>query len=316
MGSQAAADGNLVATWSSRGLTDLSASDREGLGDFWSVYDANYEAIVDAAGPHLAEATRKAIKEEFRVVRSLRQQAFSSGDWEPLIDHLKRSGASYGHLGQTFLDWYKGITGFRAVLLPYLEQAFANDPRRYRAAVNAMNRYLDFTVAVMGDGYVEMMRELIQQSESERRRQQQVIRELSTPVLKVSDRLLIMPLIGEVDAARARQMTAELLTAIRTHRARAVVIDVTGVPSLTRDVANALIQTTEAARLLGAVVVLTGVSRAVAQSVVQLGVELGSLLTLGDLQSGIEEARKVAQKGTGSDSGRGHRHGADTTQSA
>jgi rsbT co-antagonist protein RsbR len=128
-------------------------------------------------------------------------------------------------------------------------------------------------------------------AEAELARQQEMIRELSTPVLPISEGLLILPLIGSIDTVRARQMTEQLLRSVRTNRARVVVIDVTGVATIDTAVANHLIQLAEAARLLGAQIILTGISRDIAQTLVSLGVNLGALRTVGDLRRGIEEAQ-------------------------
>src|SRR5205823_7527945 len=135
-------------------------------------------------------------------------------------------------------------------------------------------------------------------SERERviRQQQEAIRELSTPVLQIRDRLLLLPIIGLIDTHRAQLITENLLRSIRENRARAVVMDVTGVATIDSKVANHIIQTIAAARLMGAKVIVTGISSDVAQSLVALGIELSKLSTVGDLQGGLEEADAVIQR--------------------
>lgn len=130
----------------------------------------------------------------------------------------------------------------------------------------------------------------VQERERVIREQQEAIRVLSTPVLQVRERLLILPIIGVIDPQRARQLTEQLLRGIRTNRAKVVVIDITGVPMMDATVANHLVQTVEAARLLGAEVIITGLSPEIAQTLVTIGVDLGKMNTVGDLQGGIEEA--------------------------
>jgi len=125
------------------------------------------------------------------------------------------------------------------------------------------------------------------------REQQEAIRELSTPVLQVRDRLLILPIIGVLDAPRARQLTEQLLGAIQSSRARVVVIDITGVAAIDLTVANHIVQTVEAARLMGASTVITGLSSKIAQTLVDLGVDLSMMNTVGDLQGGLEEAERL-----------------------
>lgn len=163
---------------------------------------------------------------------------------------------------------------------------------KYQNNFNKLNHVLDAyepaanriasTVAV---GFVRERERVISQ-------QQEAIRELSTPVLQVRERLLILPIIGVVDPQRARQLTEQLLRGIRTNRARVVVIDITGVAAMDAAVANHLVQTVEASRLLGATVIVTGLSPEIAQTLVNIGVDLGKMRTMGDLQGGIEEAER------------------------
>ena len=116
--------------------------------------------------------------------------------------------------------------------------------------------------------------------------------ELSTPVLQVRERLLILPIIGVLDAQRANQLTEQLLLGIRSHRAKVVVIDITGVPDVDDAVANSLVRNVEASRLMGADVIITGLSAKIAQILVTIGVDLNKMHTVGDLQGGIEEAER------------------------
>jgi len=124
-------------------------------------------------------------------------------------------------------------------------------------------------------------------------RQSEAIRELSTPVLQIRDGLLLLPLIGVVDTHRAQLITENLLRAIRDTRARVAVIDVTGVATIDTKVANHLLQTVTAARLMGARAIVSGVSADVAQSMVSLGIELAPFETVGDLQGGVEHAERL-----------------------
>jgi rsbT co-antagonist protein RsbR len=126
-----------------------------------------------------------------------------------------------------------------------------------------------------------------------RKRAEEAIREMSTPVLPVRDRLLVLPLIGIIDSVRAMQLTEQLLGSIRTHRARAVVMDITGVVVVDSKVANHLLQTVEAARLMGAKVIVSGISSEIAQTLVRIGVDLSSLATTADLRAGLEEAEQL-----------------------
>lgn len=120
--------------------------------------------------------------------------------------------------------------------------------------------------------------------------QRQALIELSTPLIPVAEGVLVMPLIGAVDRARAELIMETLLAGIVEQRARTVILDITGVPAIDAQVAEALLRLARASRLLGAETVLTGISPAVAQTLVQLGVDLGDYVTRGDLRRGIAHA--------------------------
>jgi rsbT co-antagonist protein RsbR len=124
------------------------------------------------------------------------------------------------------------------------------------------------------------------------RQQQDSIIELSTPVLQVRERLVILPIIGVLDTLRAQQLTEQLLLGIRSHRAKVVVIDITGVPDVDEAVADSLVRTVDASKLMGADVIITGLSAKIAQILVTIGVDLNKMHTVGDLQGGIEEAER------------------------
>jgi rsbT co-antagonist protein RsbR len=125
--------------------------------------------------------------------------------------------------------------------------------------------------------------------------QQAAIRELSSPLLPLTDTIIALPLIGSIDTQRAQQIMETLLEGVAHYRADIAIIDITGISVVDTQVANALIQTAQAVQLLGAQVILTGIGPAMAQTLVGLGVELSSLVTLGSLQTGIAYALK--QKG-------------------
>jgi rsbT co-antagonist protein RsbR len=116
------------------------------------------------------------------------------------------------------------------------------------------------------------------------------IRELSTPIIPVHTGVLILPLVGAIDSYRAGQIMEALLEGIGREQADVVIIDITGVPMVDTGVGNYLLQAARAARLLGSRVVLVGISADIAQTIVQLGVDLSDITTHADLQAGIAYA--------------------------
>ncbi|GIV96984.1 MAG: hypothetical protein KatS3mg057_1641 [Herpetosiphonaceae bacterium] len=120
------------------------------------------------------------------------------------------------------------------------------------------------------------------------RMQQSLLAELSTPLFPISDYVVVMPLVGAIDSNRARGIIEALLHGVQEHRARVAILDITGVPVVDTQVANALMHAAQSVRLLGAQVILTGIRPEVAQTMVGLGVELGSIITRGTLQDAIK----------------------------
>jgi rsbT co-antagonist protein RsbR len=123
--------------------------------------------------------------------------------------------------------------------------------------------------------------------------QAQHIRELTTPVIPIHDQILVLPLVGSVDTTRAAQVIDDLLHNINEHKAQVVIIDVTGIPIVDTHVANHLVQAARASQLLGCRVLMVGIRPEVAQTMVQLGVDLSSLTTLANLQTGLSYALKL-----------------------
>jgi rsbT co-antagonist protein RsbR len=175
----------------------------------------------------------------------------------------------------------------RDVLARALFAKYQEEPEQLNRVLDSYEPAANRIAVVVGVSFVDERERVIHE-------QQQAMRELSTPVLQLRERLLILPIIGQLDSARARQLTEQVLGSIQENRARVVVIDITGVARVDRAVANHLVQTVEAARLMGASAILTGLSSEIAQTLVDLGVDLGMMKTVGDLQGGLLEAERLA----------------------
>lgn len=164
---------------------------------------------------------------------------------------------------------------------------------KYQTEFEMLNRVLDAYEPAANRIANTVGVSFVQERERIIRQQQEAIRELSTPVLQVREQLLILPIIGVLDSQRARQVTEQLLRAIRANRAKVVVIDITGVPTIDSTVANHLVQTVDASGLMGASVIITGLSSEIALTLVTIGLDLSKMNAVGDLQGGIEEAERL-----------------------
>ena len=163
---------------------------------------------------------------------------------------------------------------------------------KYHQDFSLLNRVLDAYEPAANRIANTVAVSFVEERERVIRQQQDSLLELSTPVLQVRERLLILPIIGVLDTQRASQLTEQLLLGIRSHRAKVVVIDITGVSDVDEAVANSLVRSVDASRLMGAEVIITGLSSEIAQILVTIGVDLSKMQTVGDLQGGIEEAER------------------------
>lgn len=281
-------------------LTDAEVARRMSWLEITAEDIANLTSIRDVARGYAAEViedlyrhflafdeTRAFFRDEqtLRRVKAMQTEYFlrlteGNYDREYVRDRLK-IGAIHQRIGLD-VKWYLGAYNFylRAVG-SRLMRAFADDPERGRACYFSLKKLVFFDIGLAIEIYLTTIR-----------RQEEAIRELSTPVLQLRAGLLILPIIGVIDPTRARQLTEQLLRSIRANRAKVVVMDITGVPSVDSRVANHLVQTVEAARLMGATVIITGLSAEVAQALVLVGIDLNRIRTVGDLQGGIEEAER------------------------
>jgi anti-anti-sigma factor len=221
-------------------------------------------------------------------------QALANGDVDALIRWVEQ---------RILVRMQEGLTLPQALLLPAIFRrhllAFAL-PAVVRAITGATDGTLflsamcDRATDFMGEFY---NREHHAQEQERVRLQQEIIdmqelalRELSTPLLSVSDGVVVLPLVGSIDSRRARQVVETLLEGIIASKADTAILDITGVPVVDTQVAGALLQAAQGVRLLGARIVLTGIRPEVAQTLVGLGADLGEIVSRSTLQSGIAYA--------------------------
>lgn len=238
------------------------------------------------------EHTRKFFRDQ-RVldrVRKLQKEYFlelTQGEYgKDYLDSRLRIGSVHERI-ELAPKWYMGAYSFYLnTVARMLRETFKEDPARAQDAVESLMKLMFLDMGLAIDTYIFQRERTIRQ-------QAAAIHELSTPVLQVREHLLILPIIGIIDTHRARQLTDGLLHSIRSTRAKVVVMDITGVAAVDSKVANHLVQTIAASKLMGATVLLTGISPEVAQTLVTIGVDLTSLNTAGDLQGGLEEAERI-----------------------
>jgi rsbT co-antagonist protein RsbR len=204
------------------------------------------------------------------------------------VEDRLRVGAAHERIGLA-PKWYLGAyRQYLSLILDRLTTEIA-DPKEARAAYESLQRIVFFDVALAIDTYIAANLEALG-------RHQAAIRELSTPVIRVYERVLLLPLVGAIDSHRAHQIMESVLLHIVDAQAKCIIIDIAGVPVVDTRVADHLLKTTAAVRLLGADVVLTGITAQVARTMVQLGVDVSSMHTVARLSDGIQLALSMMGK--------------------
>jgi rsbT co-antagonist protein RsbR len=249
------------------------------IDDFYKHLLAFEETRVFFQDPKVLERVKRAQKQYFA---GLTQGNYDKGYIE---DRLK-IGAVHEHIGLPVKAYLGMYNFYLRDVANRLFDTFKNEQGKALRAYLSLLKVVFLDIGLAIDTYINRREQLIG-------KQQEAMRELPTPVLRVRERLLILPVVGILESYRAHQLTEQLLESIDATRAKVAIMDITGVPVVDSKVANHLLQTVSAARLMGATVILTGLSPQIAQALVAIGVDLSQVKTTVDLQSGLEEAERL-----------------------
>ncbi|MGW2993813.1 STAS domain-containing protein [Streptomyces sp. NPDC001193] len=177
------------------------------------------------------------------------------------------------------------VLALKEALLEAVQESTEDAGELFSAAL-LINELLDAAGALSFATYVEGREEII-------RRQSRQLLEVSTPVVRLWHQILAVPLIGTLDTARTQVVMENLLQAIADHEAQVAIIDITGVPTVDTAVAQHLMQTVSAVRLMGADCVISGIRPTIAQTIAQLGIDLSNILTRATLADALSDAMKI-----------------------
>lgn len=244
---------------------------------------------------------RKQLTDLLRALRiafsAERYEDIDRPEFADLVAMLRDISASRAEQGFTPTETAIFILSFKDALLEYLQAEFSGDPALLIAEISKMNKVIDKLALVTFETFVWAREDIIaHQREEIIERQKHLIMELSTPVIRIWNEVVLMPLIGVIDTARTQQMMERLLESIVQTEARAAILDVSGVPVIDASVAKHLLNTVTAAKMLGAQVIVTGISPDAAQAMAKLRIELAALRACGSLRAGVVEALRMTGK--------------------
>ncbi|WP_372662390.1 STAS domain-containing protein [Amycolatopsis kentuckyensis] len=231
----------------------------------------------------LLEALRGAVDGTLPVARIVEQDPAVRDALTSWSERRARVGAEPSATAMAML-------ALKRTMLSAIERHTEDSALRYRAAL-LVNELLDsagvLTFAVYASGRERIIRE-----------QHSQVLELSTPVLRLWRHVLAVPLIGTLDSARTQVVMNSLLESIQATEARVAIIDITGVPTVDTAVAQHLLQTVSAVRLMGAECLVSGIRPSIAQTITQLGIDLSHIVTRGSLADALAAAIRLIDEGT------------------
>jgi rsbT co-antagonist protein RsbR len=275
-----------------RRISELLAARRDEILNLWIKDRLESDEFRDEL------ISKKDLRQQSRTLLELFTEAVGDSGGEqfdhPAFDELRRFLNDISHQravkGYTPVENATYVISLREAVRPMLVEEYqTEDAFGLASLLGHLATLIDRMALVMIENYIRSREETIRQQRAD-------MMELSTPVIKVWDKILTLPIIGTLDSRRAQLMMEALLQRIVDSGSTVAILDITGVRTMDTLVANHLIKTVTAARLMGARCILTGVSPAIAQTMVQLGIDLSQITTRAQMSDGIRLALEMVGK--------------------
>jgi rsbT co-antagonist protein RsbR len=245
-----------------------------------------------AASTRLTDANRRALRGEAdEILQGLRSALQAGGDpdnfqqpaWASLRQTLEALSRSRAAQGQSAGDTSVFVLAFKRPMFAAIQRDLAGKGDQQMAAVWAISTLVDRMAQWTVSTYSQTREEII-------KRQQQDLLELSTPVIKLFEGVLAVPMIGTLDSSRTQVVMETLLQRIVDTGSRLAIIDITGVPTVDTLVAQHLLKTVSAIRLMGAECIISGIRPQIAQTIVHLGIDLQGIASKSSLADALQLA--------------------------
>lgn len=292
---------NPVSNISLTPIKTLLESDQESLLQEWlsdvmQIWDQQYPNMIRP------EDTRQRMQVLLRELARLFAAYLQTGSLrvaadDPIRDWVQELSSSHARLGFRPSDTAHFVFALKNILTRRMLRSLAGSREDHEASLTVLDDLLDQLSLLTFNAYVEARERIIAQ-------QSLSLVELSSPVMRLWDQIILLSLVGVIDTVRARQFTERLLEAIARFEARVTIIDVTGVPVFDTGVAKHIMKAIEAAQLLGSRIVMTGLSPDGAQTLTKLNINFANITSRASLRAGLAEAlllvgRRIVAAGDG-----------------
>jgi len=224
------------------------------------------------------------------INREFVEVIFSSIQHQHDVENIERFTEKLINLGWPLSFIVDGLQTFRRVTINYILTEFKQiDTGYFSSILEYADNWMEPIIRKLVNDYTISWEETVSL-------QRTALKELSAPLIPVMDRITVMPLIGAIDTERARLIMENLLNGVTQHNAEVVLLDITGVPIVDTMVAHHIIKAAEAVRLIGATCILVGIRPEIAQTIVNLGINLSYFPTKSSLKKGFAEALSITNR--------------------
>jgi rsbT co-antagonist protein RsbR len=250
----------------------ISQNDDKITGEWIKSMSASIQRTDLISSTEIKEQCRDILRAIIDGLRSSQSSDISAGGWTAVREVLTAVSASRAQQGFSPAEVATFVLSLKQPLFATLRGKFASNQEKLFESIWTTTELLDRLALVTTESYMAAREELIM-------RQQQELLELSTPVVKLWDGILALPIIGTLDSARTQVVMESLLQMVVATNSKFAIIDITGVPTVDTLVAQHLLKTITAARLMGAECIISGVRPQIAQTIVHLGINLEDVVT-------------------------------------
>jgi rsbT co-antagonist protein RsbR len=271
-----------------RGVVDLLATRRDEILNLWIKERLDSDEFRDEliSKKELRQQSQQIVEMLARAIKESDGAEFDDAAFDDLRALLNQVSHTRAVKGYTARENASYVLSLRNTIRPMLLEEHDGNIKSFLHELGYLSELIDRMGLLMVENYIRSREEIIRQQRAD-------MMELSTPVIKVWDKILTLPIIGTLDSHRAQLMMEALLQRIVESGSTVAILDITGVRTMDTLVANHLIKTVTAARLMGARCILTGVSPAIAQTMVQLGIDLSQITTRAQMSDGIKLALEL-----------------------